>query len=73
MVRWDWKEDKFLGNASVAMLAPNLILLNYKLGINMVSCLLDIKTFVCETKCGETTKVGCQKGDEALMSATCKR
>jgi len=44
MVRWDWKEGKFLGNASVATLGPNLILLNYKVGINVVSCLLDFKT-----------------------------
>ncbi len=33
-----------LGNASVAMLGPNLILFNYKVGINVVSCLLDFKT-----------------------------
>jgi hypothetical protein len=44
MVRWDWKEGKFLGNASVATLGPNLILLNYKVGINVVSYLLDFET-----------------------------
>jgi len=44
MVRWGWKEGKFLGNASVATLGPNLILLNYKVGINVVSYLLDFET-----------------------------
>ncbi len=43
-LRWDWKEGKFLGNTSVATLGPNLILLNYKVGINVVSCLLDFET-----------------------------